>query len=50
MYYVLLFVIKFKVMLYVMEVTLSGNIGKSFKEFLMKTWKICLPKKLKHAN
>ena len=28
-----------KVMLYVMEVTLSGNIGKSLKEFLMKTWK-----------
>ena len=35
-------------MLYVMEVSLIGNIGKSLKEFLVKTWKVCLWKKLKH--
>ena len=39
-----------KVMLYKMEITLSRNIGKSLKEFLVKTLKECLPKKLKHTN
>ena len=51
-YYVLCVIMcyQIKVMLYVVAVMWNENIGKILKEFLMKTWKICLSKKLKHAN